>query len=165
MYLRYAFALTLAMMALGGTAHAVMESVQPSESLVRREHRPLDEDRCPPSTIVSLPITITGNTGSSSHDYDLTCVTSYTGDDIYALSLSCRTQVTVSLCGSGYDTAVEVLHGVNYFDCPGSQVLACNDDYCGLQSQVSFFAEIGEFYFIIVSGYEFSFGPYTMTVT
>jgi len=165
MYKLYLFA---ALLLLSIPLHAGMISADPQNALVLHEHRSLDEDACPPSTIVSLPITLTGNTSTSQSNYTLTCpyYLPATGpDDIYALSLFCRTQVTVSLCGSSYDTVVEVRHGVHYFDCPGSTVLACNDDYCGFQSQVSYFAEAGEFYFIIVSGYGGFSGAYTLNVT
>lgn len=151
-----------------GLLQARMINAVPADALRQREHGSLDEDVCPPSTIVSLPLTITGNTSTSQANYQLTCPDynpAFSPDDIYALSLSCRTQVTVSLCGSGYDTVVEVRHGTNYFDCPGSTVIVCNDDYCGLQSQLSFFAEIGDDYFIIISGYGGASGPYTMNVS
>ena len=79
--------------------------------------------------------------------------------------------VTASLCGSSYDTGIEVHAGTNYFDCPGSTILACNDDYCGnifgsdLGSQVSFVAYAGQPYYILVGGFNGLTGAYTLNMT
>jgi hypothetical protein len=163
--MKYWIAFSLLLSAVS-SSYATFISASPAEALYTREQNPLDEDACPPQTIVSTPLTINGNTTNSQHNYELSCVsTGGAPDDIYGLSLFCRGTVTVSLCGSNYDTALEVHYGTNYFDCPGSQILACNDDFCGLQSQVSFNIEAGEFYFIIVSGYFGNSGAYTMNVT
>ena len=60
--------------------------------------------------------------------------------------------VTVSLCGSHYDTLVAVYRGCSCD--PGQRVLmAYNDDFCGLQSQLVFDAGAGESYLIEVGGY------------
>lgn len=65
---------------------------------------------------------------------------------------------TVSLCGSGFDTTVGV-----FADCNGQEV-AFNDDYCGMQSQVSFKAKAGVRYLIRVAGYDGDSGEYTVLV-
>ena len=147
-------------------ANGVMISAEPAESLVLqdRNRNPLDEDACPPQTIVSLPITINGNTTTSAHNYDMTCAENYAGDDIYAISIRCDATIRVSLCGSGYDTMVEVGVGTNYFSCPGTP-LVCSDDFCGFQSEVTFYHTIDNWYFIVVGGYGFDTGAYTLTVT
>ncbi|HEY3295086.1 MAG TPA: hypothetical protein VGL38_06590 [bacterium] len=151
--------------------YARMISADPTSALVLRESHSLDEDACPPSTIVSLPITINGNTTASASNFTLACpdFNPATGpDDIYALSLACLTSVSVALCGSSYDTVVEVRRGTNYGDCPGSYVITCNDDACGpigRQSTVGFTAEVGQYYFIIISGYNGDRGAYSLVVT
>jgi hypothetical protein len=140
-------------------------SADPPEAIVRDPRRALDEDACPPQTIVSVPLTLTGNTSTSANDYGANCgAAGSSPDDIYALSLRCRGLVTVSLCGSGYDCVIEVHTGTNYFDCPGAYI-DCNDDFCDLQSQLSFFVEIDAYYFIIVTGFNGASGPYTLNVT
>jgi hypothetical protein len=70
--------------------------------------------------------------------------------------------LTVSLCGSSYDTVVSV-----HSDCPGTagNLLACNDDYCGLQSQASVSVAVGTVYFIRISGFFGDAGPYMMQLT
>jgi hypothetical protein len=76
--------------------------------------------------------------------------------------------VTASLCGSGYDTAIEIRSGGS--TCPGNLQVACNDDnYCGndyvLQSTVQFNASSNRLYWIIVHGFSTYNGPYILNVT
>ena len=140
-------------------------SATPTEGVITHERNPMDEDQCPPQTIVSIPLVLNGNTSSSANDYPSSCYFSEAPDDIYALSLFCRGTITASLCGSAYDCLIEVRAGTNYFDCPGSTLLACNDDFCGLQSQVTFYVEAGETYFIIVDGFSSNSGAYSLGVS
>jgi len=58
----------------------------------------------------------------------------------------------VSLCGSGYDTKVAIYSGCG---CPvaDGNLLACNDDFCGLQSFLSTPVIAGNCYKIRVGGY------------
>ncbi|OWY21306.1 hypothetical protein C7N43_19390, partial [Sphingobacteriales bacterium UPWRP_1] len=59
--------------------------------------------------------------------------------------------VTASLCGSGYDTKMAVYEGPA---CPAvASAIACNDDFCGLQSQVTFNAKCNTLYYIRIGGY------------
>jgi hypothetical protein len=60
--------------------------------------------------------------------------------------------VTVSLCGSSYDTKLAVYNRVN---CPPSEsdLIECNDDFCGWQSQITFAATAGRQYLIEVGGF------------
>ncbi len=91
-------------------------------------------DTCPGTAIATLPYSDAGSTCTAANNY-ANCVNSTSRDVFYNLTLaSCQT-VTASLCGSGYDTAIEVRRGGG---CPGAQPVACDDDACGLQSQVSF---------------------------
>ncbi len=62
---------------------------------------------------------------------------------------------TISLCGSSYDTKMAV------FDECGGTELACNDDYCSLQSQVSIPVTMGETYLVEVGGYTNSSGVHS----
>ena len=65
--------------------------------------------------------------------------------------------VTVSLCGSEFDTMLAI-----YNRCNTSPVLAnlieCNDDFCGRQSQITFAATAGNKYLIEVGGFDSSSG-------
>ena len=64
--------------------------------------------------------------------------------------------LNISLCGSFYDTALGVF-GSDY-----TQVLG-NDDFCGLQSEVTCVLSAGTYY-IVVSGYGASEGDYVINV-
>jgi hypothetical protein len=72
--------------------------------------------------------------------------------------------VTVSLCGSSYDTKLAVYRGGN---CPSSQSnrIGCNDDFCGLQSQTTFAAIAGRQYLIEVGGFGSETGQGVISVS
>jgi hypothetical protein len=72
--------------------------------------------------------------------------------------------LTVSLCGSSYDTKVAVYEGC---DCPVSDLnkLACNDDSCGLQSELTVQVVAGNCYKIRVGGFGAASGSGTLTLT
>jgi zinc metalloprotease ZmpB len=111
--------------------------------------------------INTLPYATSGSTCGANHDYP-TCSSSTAPEVFYTLNVpSCQT-VTVSLCGSTFDTGLEVRWGGG---CPGAQQVACSDDYCGVQSQASFVALAGESYYILVHGFGQHAGSYTMNVT
>ena len=65
---------------------------------------------------------------------------------------------TFSLCGSGFDTRMEV-----HSDCAGT-VVSCNDDNCGLQSEIVTPVVGGTTYFIRVAGWNGAVGAGTLTV-
>ncbi len=75
----------------------------------------------------------------------------------------CTGEATVSLCGSGYDTKIAI-YGA---DCPAGsgEVIACNNDFCGQQSEVTFDAVASTFYRIRIGGHFGSQGNGTMTIT
>ncbi|MCF8348435.1 MAG: carboxypeptidase-like regulatory domain-containing protein, partial [Bacteroidales bacterium] len=69
--------------------------------------------------------------------------------------------VTVSLCGSSYDTKLEV-----WGDCSDASYLFYNDDACGTQSEIAgvpFTA--GSTMYVKVYGYSSSSGNYTLSIT
>lgn len=72
--------------------------------------------------------------------------------------------VTVSLCGSGYDTKLGVYEGCI---CPSSAPIACNDDACSgaLQSEVMFAGVAGQDYMIRVGGYQGATGTGTLEIS
>lgn len=68
--------------------------------------------------------------------------------------------VTVSLCGSNYDTYLRV-----YSDCTLSNQIAFNDDSCGVQSQLTFESDGFSTYYIMVEGWGSNAGEYTIELT
>lgn len=125
---------------------------------------PLDDgaDNCPVVVITSVPFQDTGTTVGKTNNHTPTCTASSAPDVVYDYMPSVSGDVTVSLCGSGFDTALEILQG----PCPGFTWVACNDDFaaCGLQSQLTVFMTAGEHYTIWVDGYQTSAGDYTITI-
>ena len=78
---------------------------------------------------------------------------SFTGDGTPQL-------VTVSLCGSAYDTYLRV-----YSDCTLNEQITFNDDSCGLQSQLQFVSDGTSTYIIMVEGFSSNVGAYTINVS
>ncbi|HWB19080.1 MAG TPA: hypothetical protein VG711_02180, partial [Phycisphaerales bacterium] len=75
--------------------------------------------------------------------------------------VGCSGTATASVCGASFNTRIAV-----YTDCPeyGGTIIACNDDFCGTGSSVSFPASEGNFYVIRVGGYNGATGTGTLTV-
>ncbi|MFC0604522.1 T9SS type A sorting domain-containing protein [Winogradskyella pulchriflava] len=65
--------------------------------------------------------------------------------------------VTASLCGSGFDTIITVFDA-----CDGTEVTA-NDDFCGLQSEVSWLSDGVTTYLIRVEGFDGETGDYELS--
>jgi len=68
--------------------------------------------------------------------------------------------VTVSLCGSFYDTYLRV-----FSDCTLSNEIASNDDSCGLQSELTFLSDGTSTYIIMVEGYDINAGEYVINLS
>ena len=82
----------------------------------------------------------------------------------YNYTAECTGSVTISLCGSEYDTKLAVYDGC---ECPvtDAELLACNDDFCGLQSEVVVNVVQGQCYKIRVGGFAGDQGSGTITIT
>lgn len=119
-------------------------------------------DECAGSTVIAaLPYTDSGNTLCANVSRP-NCIGGNAPDVYYSYTSPSCQQVTTSLCGSGYDTRVEVRAGGA---CPGDFQIGCNDDFCGLQSQLTFDAAQGVTYYIIVNGWITHAGPFVLNVT
>jgi hypothetical protein len=91
---------------------------------------------------------------------------SQVGSDIWFCYLpECDGLVTVSLCGSNYDTKLAVYQTDMGCGCPPVAVcIACNDNFCGLASQVSFPVQQNGRYLIRVGGQHGAQGDGIMTI-
>src|SRR5690606_14951286 len=69
-------------------------------------------------------------------------------------------EVTVSLCGSTYDTYLRV-----FTDCTLSTQIAFNDDFCGTQSELSFMSDGTSTYYIMVEGFSSNTGNFVMNIS
>ncbi|MCA9244842.1 MAG: right-handed parallel beta-helix repeat-containing protein, partial [Phycisphaerales bacterium] len=88
---------------------------------------------------------------------------SQVGSDIWYLYYPlCTGTATVNLCGSLYDTKVAAYAGDS---CDFSQLLACIDDFCGVQSEITFPVTLLEPVLIRVGGYNGAQGVGTMTIS
>ncbi|MFO0875184.1 MAG: hypothetical protein U0575_14605 [Phycisphaerales bacterium] len=125
---------------------------------------PIANDECTSAIAVGLgtfPFTTVGAT-TSGPALDPSCEKgfglAFVNDIWYSFTGTGST--TVSLCGSGYDTRLAIYSG----NCDNLALVACNDDFCSLQSQTSFTASGGTTYFIRVGGFSGS-GTGTMTIS
>ncbi|MFH2055931.1 MAG: GEVED domain-containing protein, partial [bacterium] len=111
-------------------------------------------DAEPLGNVTDYPFTTTG----ASFDGPGGCLTS--GNVWYTYTATCDGDVTVDLCGSGFDTKLAVYEGTA---CWGTMV-GCNDDACGLQSSLTFAALTGEEFLIEVGGYGTASGDGDITI-
>ena len=121
------------------------------------------EDFGTATPIPSLPFSDGGNTCSSLDDYSPPCAfagRSTAPDVVYVFHASTDACVDISLCGSGFDTVLHV------YENAADTLIACNDDRCGLQSQVTGLAlSAGKDYYIVVDGWAAGCGDYLLGVT
>lgn len=78
----------------------------------------------------------------------------------YVVTLDGPYDATFSLCGSLYDTKLEV-----WGDCGDGTYLGYNDDFCGLDSQISLAGLTAGDYYVKVYGYGSGFGDYVLEIT
>jgi hypothetical protein len=128
-------------------------------------------DQCTGATTVTCGNTYSGNTNTATPNNDITsCGTAtalipsalwyvYTGDSTY---------LTISLCGSGFNTELGVWSAPN---CSGPfTCVAGNNDFCATSSQVTFMTAFGVLYYIEVYGFTVitvgqQTGPFTMSLS
>ena len=104
--------------------------------------------------IASLPFSDSDNTCGHVQDYTASCGANSAPDLFYRYVPAANHTLAVSVCGSGFDTILYVLeNGIE---------IACNDDYCGLQSQIVVPVVAGRTYIIGVSGFSTACGLYTL---
>jgi hypothetical protein len=113
------------------------------------------------TNITTCPFTCQGSTVGYVNDYG-TCIGNTAPDRIYSFTTQAVSDVVISLCGSTYDTALELRTGGA---CPGTTQLYCNDDFCGLQSQITATALPVGTYYVIVDGWSSSSGTYNLNIT
>ncbi len=116
-------------------------------------------DDCSDATEVFSGVPVMGtNVGATGTDIT-SCTLNDTASVWYRWMADCDGDVRFSLCGSGFDTAISA-----WDDCFQTTQLACNDDSCSLQSEVTVSATIGTEYFIRVAGYNGATGNFTLEV-
>jgi hypothetical protein len=133
-------------------------------------------DRCETATVVgALPFVDTGDTSLFANDYMPACPaadgsSSFAPDAVYRYTPAADEIVTISLCGSAYDTKLYVYEQ----DCPPGAwgPVACGDDDCFGSSGRLFQSHLealhlsaGLTYYIVVDGYELECGRYVLSIS
>jgi hypothetical protein len=118
-----------------------------------------DNDECGDCVTVFTGVAHNGSTEGATGTDITSCAFNDTIDVWHCWKADCTGTATFSLCGSSFDTTLAVFSA-----CGGTQ-LACNDDFCGLQSQSSLAVTAGTDYYIRVSGYNGATGSYVLNVS
>jgi hypothetical protein len=136
---------------------------QTVRSSMHGESGSLDQgtDACPGLTISALPYTDSGTTQGRINNFSGSCVGASGRDVLYRFTPAITQMYRVSLCGSSFDTGLYLKTGGA---CPGATEIACNDDYCGTQSELTAILESGVIYYIIVDGKGTAYGNYVLNV-
>ena len=109
--------------------------------------------------IGALPYSDVGATCDNVDDITLTCASSAAPDVVYSYTAAAAGAINVSLCGTEYDCALGIYDS-------GFASIACNDDFCGLQSQIDGInVAAGETIYIVVDGFSTNCGTYVINVT
>jgi len=109
--------------------------------------------------IGTLPFTDSGYTCDNIDDITLPCAASAAPDVVYRYVAGASGSINVNLCASGYDTALGI------YDASFTNMF-CNDDFCGLQSEIDGIpVTAGQTYYIVVDGFSSNCGDYVLSVT
>lgn len=108
--------------------------------------------------VATYPFTSTVNTATCFGDNSPLRV----GRDVFYTFTadSCASSITVSLCGSSFDTYLFIRNSTN------TATIALNDDFCGLQSQITFTPTGGATYYAILEPFTANAtGTYVVNIT
>jgi hypothetical protein len=107
-------------------------------------------DECSNATLIGNVTNLPFDTSNATSDGPGHCMTSQ--NIWYCYTASSTADVTVSLCGSSFDTKLAIYNGCGCDPEPGNMI-ECNDDFCGRQSEITFAAIAGHKYLIEVGGW------------
>ncbi|MBK9939476.1 MAG: proprotein convertase P-domain-containing protein [Chitinophagaceae bacterium] len=123
---------------------------------------PPANDLCAGALPINCGQTINSTTVGATLDAVGTCVTALgSAPGVWYTFTGNGVSTTLSLCGSGYDTKIGVFSGT----CAGLTCVTGNDDFCGLQSEVTFTTVLGTQYYVLVTGFSTNSGAFTLTRT
>jgi len=120
---------------------------------------PPPNDECVNAIELLLDQPYSGSTVNSSGSITSTCGDEDTLDVWHHFTAEVTGNYEINLCDSEYDTTLSV------FDGCGGLELACNDDACGTQSNLSVFLNNGQTILIRIAGYRGAMGNYTVLVS
>jgi len=116
---------------------------------------PLPNDNCYHAAPIGNVANLAFSTINASFDGPGHCMRS--PNIWYCYTATCTGNVTVSLCGSRFDTKLAVYSGCTCYPSK-DDLIECNDDFCNTQSQITFAAVAGNQYLIEVGGYDYKTG-------
>lgn len=119
-------------------------------------------DNCANAIALACGGSASGSTATATQDGPGTSCTGGTvAPDVWYTVTGTGSNITASLCGSGYDTKLDIYTG----SCGALTSVVCNDDFCGLQSQVSWASTLGVTYYIRVHGFFGATGSFTLNIS
>jgi hypothetical protein len=122
-----------------------------------------NNDLCTGGIAVSCNNTYSGTTVGMNTDAEDPGCSAASAAGVWYILAGTGGSVTASLCGSSYDTRLDVFSGTSC-----ASITTCvvgNDDFCGTQSQVTFATVIGTTYYILVNGYSTNTGTFTLNLS
>ncbi len=124
---------------------------------------PPPNDLCANAIPLTCGSSVTGNTstGTNTDNGPACTATVSTAPGVWYTLTGTGTDITASMCGSGYDTKIFVYTG----SCGSFTCVTGNDDFCGLQSQVTFASVQSTTYYIMVAGFSTASGLFTLNIT
>jgi hypothetical protein len=129
-----------------------------------------DNDECPNALgpLQSDGTVVEGSTsGATADSFAPFCLSAVTGPGVWYYVRGNGLQLQASLCGGAtYDTRLSIYEG----ECPDEilESLICvdgNDDFCGIESLVTWPSEDGKIYYILVHGYLQATGDFALSVS
>jgi hypothetical protein len=119
-------------------------------------------DNCSNANLVGNVTNLAFDTTNATADGPSICMT---GPNIwYCYTASCTGSANVSLCGSSYDTKLAVYDGCQC-NPTTARLIGCNDDYCNMQSEITFDVTTGSQYLIEVGGYHQAAGQGVLSIS
>jgi hypothetical protein len=125
-------------------------------------------DECAGATPITDGVTSGSNVGYTTSPQTATCSasTGSIGADMwYEYVAAGSGDLLVSVCTSvGGMATFDTILGAFSGTCGSLTEIACNDDRCGLQSQIRFPVTSGQTYYIVIGGYNGATGSYDLVV-
>ncbi|HEX5638047.1 MAG TPA: hypothetical protein VFY78_13220, partial [Gammaproteobacteria bacterium] len=120
-----------------------------------------NNDDCANAQAINCGQTVTGSTATATLDGPGTsCPGGSVAPDVWYTITGTGAGITASLCGSAYDTKVDIYRGT----CGALICVGGNDDFCGLQSQFTWASTAGLTYYIRVHGFAGATGAFTLNI-
>jgi len=123
---------------------------------------PSSKDDCQNAKPVGDVTNMVFSTANATFDGHGVCMTS--PNIWYCYTASCTGEATVSLAGSSYDTMLAVYDGCGCYP-TSNDLIECNDDAVGFQSEIVFDVVAGNQYLIEVGGYGLGVGQGLLSVS